>query len=83
MYLVVHTGSRHLGEEMAEYYTKLAYSSLKERGKDISYYMSYLEGDNKEAYLEDLRIIQQYAEWNRQIIVKEIRYVSMKERCLF
>lgn len=72
MYLVVHTGSRHLGEEVAEYYTKLAYSSLKEQGKDIPYYMSYLEGDNKEAYLEDVQIIQQYAEWNRQIIVREI-----------
>ena len=58
LYLVVHTGSRHLGEEVAEYYTKLAYSILKEQGRDIPYYMSYLEGDNKEAYLEDVQIIQ-------------------------
>lgn len=72
MYLVVHTGSRHLGEEVAEYYTKLANSRLKEQGRDIPYYMSYLEGDNKEAYMEDVQMIQQYAEWNRQIIVREI-----------
>ncbi|MBQ6888533.1 MAG: RtcB family protein [Lachnospiraceae bacterium] len=72
MYLVVHTGSRHLGEEVAEYYTKLASSCLKEQGKEIPYYMSYLEGDNKEAYMEDVQIIQHYAEWNRQIIVREI-----------
>ena len=44
MYLVIHTGSRHLGEEVAEYYTKLANSRLKEQGKEIPYYMSYLEG---------------------------------------
>lgn len=72
LYLVVHTGSRRLGEEVAEYYTKLANSCLKEQGKEVPYYMSYLEGDNKTAYLEDVRIIQRYAEWNREIIVREI-----------
>ena len=72
LYLVVHTGSRHLGEEVAEYYTKLASICLKERGMEVPYYMSYLEGENKAAYLEDVQIIQQYAERNRQIIVREI-----------
>ncbi len=72
LYLVVHTGSRHLGEEVAEYYTKLANRCLKEQGKEVPYYLSYLEGEHKAAYLEDVRIIQQYAEWNRQIIVREI-----------
>lgn len=72
MYLTVHTGSRHLGEEVANYYTKLANSYLKEQGKDIPYYMSYLEGENKEAYVEDVQIIQAYAQWNREIIIKEI-----------
>ena len=72
LYLVVHTGSRHLGEEVAEYYTKLASICLKERGMEVPYYMSYLEGENKAAYLDDVQIIQRYAEWNRQIIVREI-----------
>lgn len=72
LYLVVHTGSRHLGEEVAEYYTKLASICLKEQGKEVPYYLSYLEGDHEAAYLEDVRIIQQYAEWNRQTIVREI-----------
>lgn len=72
LYLVVHTGSRHLGEEVAEYYTKLASDRLKEQGRDVPYYMSYLEGEDKDAYLEDVRLIRQYAEWNRQIIVRDI-----------
>lgn len=72
LYLVVHTGSRHLGEEVSEYYTKLANICLQEQGKEVPYYMSYLEGDNKKAYMEDVQIIQRYAEWNRQIIVREI-----------
>ncbi len=72
IYLVVHTGSRHLGEEVAEYYTKLANRRLKEQGKELPYYMSYLAGSDKDAYLEDVQLIQQYAEWNRQMIVREI-----------
>ena len=57
---------------MAEYYTKLASASLKRRGLEIPYYMSYLEGEEKESYLEDVQVIQDYAEANRQIIVREI-----------
>lgn len=82
LYLVVHTGSRHLGEEVAEYYTKFANDSLKEQYKEQnsetsqrvlpSYYMSYLEGSNAKVYAEDVQIIQRYAEWNREIIVREI-----------
>lgn len=72
LYLVVHTGSRHLGEEVAEYYTKLASTCLKEQGEEVPYYLSYLEGEHKTAYLEDVQIIQQYADLNRQIIVREI-----------
>ncbi len=72
LYLAVHTGSRHLGEEVAEYYTGLASNRLKEQGVEIPYYMSYLEGDQKAAYLQDVRIIQDYAEYNRQIIIREI-----------
>ena len=72
LYLIVHTGSRHLGEEVAGYYTKIANTCLKEQGKEVPYYMSYLEGENKTAYLEDVQAIQHYAEWNRQAIVREI-----------
>ena len=57
---------------MAEYYTRLANSRLKEQGRDVPYYMSYLEGEDRKAYAEDVRLVQHYAEWNRQIIVREI-----------
>lgn len=72
LYLVVHTGSRHLGEEVAEHYTKLAHTSLKAQGLEVPYYMSYLEGDEKENYTEDVQAVQDYAELNRQVIVREI-----------
>lgn len=34
-YLVIHTGSRHLGVEVAEYYQNWAYDSLKQNHKNI------------------------------------------------
>jgi RNA-splicing ligase RtcB len=57
---------------MAEYYTKLASKKLKKQGKNVPYFLSYLEGDDKNAYLEDVALIQQYAELNREIIAREI-----------
>lgn len=55
--------------EVAEYYIKLANRNLKEQGKEIPCYMSYLEGDGKEAYVEDVQIIQCYAvPWRRNSI---------------
>lgn len=38
-YLVVHTGSRHLGVEVAEYYQNWAYDSLKQKHKNRRNYL--------------------------------------------
>lgn len=70
--LIIHTGSRHLGEEVTEYYTKEASKIHKEAGEDVPYYMSYLEGGLKDDYLADVSIINEYASLNREIIAREI-----------
>ena len=72
LYLTVHSGSRHTGEEVAEHYTKRASIELKEAGLDISYYQSWLTGRSAEEYIHDVRIMQKYAELNRDIIISEI-----------
>ncbi|WP_330360291.1 RtcB family protein [Alkaliphilus oremlandii] len=98
LYLVVHSGSRNLGKQVAEYYQGLAYKELinKERetlvreckaeGREdeiecgiqnmnaikISKHLSYLQGKNYEDYLNDMKIVQQYAVYNRKAIVDEI-----------
>lgn len=72
-YLIVHTGSRHLGKETADYYMNEGQKALKASGiSDIPYEMTYLRGELREAYLRDINIIQEYAELNRQTIIKEI-----------
>lgn len=72
LYLVVHSGSRHLGKQVAEYYQKLAYEKLQKKSVSIKKQLAYLEGETYHQYLHDMKIVQQYAVYNRQAIVDEI-----------
>lgn len=68
-YLVIHSGSRHLGVEVERYYHELAY----ERTKDVvPYEFAYLEGETFVDYLHDMNIVQKFAELNRQAIADDI-----------
>lgn len=71
-YLVVHSGSRHLGYEVTEFYLKEGEKYLKNLGIKLPYELTYLEGDLKDAYLHDLKIVQSFANLNREIMVDEI-----------
>lgn len=107
-YLVIHTGSRNLGKQVAEYYQNLAIDNLQGRGarkveidKLIAEYkaagrqseipagiakikksfggsipkeLCYLEGKDREAYLHDMRICQEFAAMNRAAISGAIVY---------
>lgn len=71
-YLTVHSGSRSLGKEVAEYYLAEGQKILKSRNEIIPYELTYLTGDLKSAYLQDLQAVQEYALLNRQIMLEEI-----------
>lgn len=99
-YLVVHTGSRNLGKQVAEYYQNLAFetlnvnkdmrdnliATLKVAGRDSEIAnilkdvnmprynkdLAYLEGENLQNYLHDIKIVQEYASMNRRAIVNTI-----------
>jgi len=73
LYLIIHTGSRNLGKQVAEYYQKTAYQLASGRKQtEVSYELATLTGEDKEHYLHDMGIMQQYAELNRRIIKEEI-----------
>lgn len=103
-YLVVHSGSRHLGVEVANFYQEAAYqtlyknaekkneliNSLKEQGRqneiqselkklsnDIPKHLSYCEGELFKNYIHDMKIVQEYADWNRKAIAYTI-FMAMK-----
>ena len=71
-YLVIHSGSRHLGQEVTEHYLREGQRQLREKGIEIPYELTYLEGNLMESYLHDLAIVQKYASLNREIILSEI-----------
>ena len=72
LFVVVHSGSRHLGKEVTEYYLNKGQQALKEQGIHIPYELTYLEGSLMEQYLHDLMIVQDFATLNREIILDEL-----------
>ena len=71
-YIVIHTGSRHLGVDVADYYTDNARRRLANMGMDVPYETAYVEGSLMEDYLYDVKIATKYATLNREIILHEI-----------
>ena len=108
LYLVVHTGSRNLGMEVATHYQNMAekYSRkmesdalierLKASGRENQIQeelsklksgfshnrnMSYLQNDLFKMYIDDMKLVQQFATLNRQAITETIiKGMSLSER---
>jgi RNA-splicing ligase RtcB len=103
LYLVIHSGSRHLGLEVAGYYQHLAeeqlcgrdknsvkdlIDSLKAQGRhseiagelkklqastiDITKALAYVSGQLFDDYIHDMKLVQEYAKWNRNAIANVI-----------
>ena len=68
-YLVIHSGSRHLGLEVAEKYQKMA-GGYRERG--VPYELASLSPEDTEKYIHDCQIIDSYANLNRLAMSDEI-----------
>lgn len=76
-YLTIHSGSRNLGKQVAEYYQKKAIEYCTEKYKDSEDKkpkdaLCYLEGDLMQDYLHDMNIVQVYATFNRELMVVKI-----------
>jgi tRNA-splicing ligase RtcB len=99
-YVVVHSGSRNLGKQVAEHYQQLGYnelvnlSGLKEelikklksegREKEINEevkkiqvpkfnrQLAYVMGQTFKNYLNDMKIVQTFATYNRKAMIDEI-----------
>ncbi|MCL2406890.1 MAG: RtcB family protein [Defluviitaleaceae bacterium] len=70
--LIVHTGSRNLGKQIAEIYQDAAFNDLKKKGIKISKQLAYAEGALLSDYLHDMEIAQNYADTNRRTIIDTI-----------
>ena len=73
LFLVIHTGSRNPGLQVAEYYQKRAYRSLGGKSQsEVPFELAYLTGEERDDYLHDMGIMQEFAALNRRIIREEI-----------
>lgn len=107
LYIVVHSGSRHLGLEVAQYYQEEGYNRLVKQNNSVdesvnkiiekmkiegktteissflqkvksskkialSKMLAYVSGDLFEQYINDMKIVQNYAAVNRQAMIDDI-----------
>lgn len=68
-WLTIHTGSRHLGFEVATWYQDQAFQNCPE---GTPYELAWVEGELMEHYLHDMNIVQEFAGWNRRAILYDI-----------
>ena len=75
LYIVVHSGSRHAGLEIAEYYQEMAWNQLNQKTKaDLDSMIAELKATGRQSEIEEKRI-----KMNAQIktaIPKDLAYVS-------
>lgn len=83
LYLVIHSGSRNLGLQVALHYQKVAYKNAKRKGIKIDKNLAYLEGKDFNDYLHDMSIMQEYANINRkamtEIIINEMNLTPKEQ----
>lgn len=72
LYVIVHSGSRYLGVEVTEFYLKEGQKYLKDLELQVPYEMTWLEETLMQDYLQDLMVVQEYAELNREIILNQL-----------
>ena len=69
LYLVIHSGSRNPGHQVAAHYQKIAGAG---RDDETPWELAWLSGPDFENYLHDMRIMQDFASINRRAIADEI-----------
>lgn len=67
-YLVIHSGSRNIGLQVALYYQERASRLNPQQPRDLA----YLEGQLMDDYLHDMKIMQKFAEYNRKAMADTI-----------
>jgi RNA-splicing ligase RtcB len=68
-WLIIHSGSRRLGVEVAGFYQKEAFRQCPE---GTHFELAYAAGALMEDYLHDMKIVQEFAELNRRAMADEL-----------
>lgn len=77
-YIVIHSGSRHLGDAVCRFHQQQAIKRYHDNRKAtgdttrLPPALAWLEGKGTEDYLNDMRICASFAYWNRKAMLYEI-----------
>lgn len=71
-YLIIHTGSRNIGKQVAEIYQRKAIQLAQENGDNTPEDLCYLYGETLKDYFHDVDICQKFAKQNRERIAEII-----------
>ncbi len=73
IYIVIHSGSRHLGVEIAKFYQNAGYNALKTNSKDLQEQIDALRAEGRETEIsETIRTLKEH----KIPIPKELAYVE-------
>lgn len=76
IYIVIHSGSRHLGLEVAKYYQDAGYKALCEADNGVQDIICRLKAEGRQAEISDA--IKKYKAKHQTKIPKQLAYVSGK-----
>lgn len=68
LFIVVHSGSRHLGSEVAMHYQKEAVKAQR-ANQAIQKHHAYVEGALFDDYMHDMTLVQRFAKLNRKAMI--------------
>jgi len=92
---MIHSGSRNLGKQVAEYYNNLAIELNKKWYSEVppSWELAYLPVDSLEgqAYIREMNYCVEFALANRKVMMERIKYIfetmahqaDLQEQCVF
>jgi len=74
LFVVVHSGSRHIGNEVAQHYQNMAVKQLNwsPKRKTVPKDLTYVSGDLFDDYIHDMKLIQRFADLNRQAMMEVV-----------
>jgi RNA-splicing ligase RtcB len=71
-WLLIHSGSRNFGLQVATWHQEKAIRRCNEKKVEIPKHFAYLEEDDREAYIHDMKVAQHYARLNRLEMTRRI-----------
>jgi RNA-splicing ligase RtcB len=72
-WLLIHSGSRNFGLQVATWHQERAIRECREKGVDVPRHFAYLEDSGREDYIQDMKLAQQYAHLNRHEMCRRIQ----------